>query len=78
MAHEHQLFGMCQVCLGHGALVRTSITVENGRRVMRFDSKPCVACDGLGFLPGTERTQGAEDPEDAEDDEGLGPEDRPT
>jgi hypothetical protein len=71
MAHEHQPFSMCQTCLGNGALVRTNITVENGRRVMRFDSRPCSACAGLGFLRGAERT------EDAGDDEELGPEDRP-
>lgn len=72
MAREHQLFGMCQVCLGHGALVRTSITVESGRRVMRFDSRRCTACEGLGFLRGSEQATGTED---AEDDEELGPED---
>jgi hypothetical protein len=75
MAHEQQLFGMCQVCLGHGALVRTSITIENGRRVMRLDNRPCAACDGLGFLRGT---GSATDTEETEDDEELGPEDWPT
>jgi hypothetical protein len=69
MAREHQSFDMCLACLGNGELVRVNITVENGRRVMRFDSRPCGACGGQGYLRGTGQREGAED------DEELGPED---
>lgn len=67
MAHGNQLFDMCLTCLGNGTLVRTSITIENGRRVMRFDSRPCTACEGMGFLRRTERTESAEDDEEPGD-----------
>lgn len=51
--HEHQVFDMCEACMGYGVVVRT----QRDGKTMTIENVPCPNCEGLGVLRETERTE---------------------